>query len=156
GTADQLVHLYQLAYSTAKSTDPNAIVMGPTKAFDDFSLFDAGLGQYIDIFSSHPYMENDAGYDVGHFDPERQGIPSRIATAKRTLASYVGHDLPMVGTEQGYRTRQDPSEEVGQARRMVRSNLIQLGEGWKLNTVFYFADYPSTDDWNQNFYWDWG
>lgn len=156
GTLDQLVNLYQLAFQSIKATDPGALVMGPTMGFDDLSVFDHGLGANIDVFSAHPYLENDEGYDVGHMDPENQGIPSRFATARRTIAAHAGKVLPMIGTEQGYRTRQDPTQEILQAKRLVRSNLLMLGDGWKMNTAFYGCDYPSNDDWNGQFYWDWG
>ncbi len=156
GSTDDIIKLYQLAASAMKAADPNALVMGPTMGIDMFEYFDAGLCQSLDVYSAHPYMENDAGYDVGHFDPEKGGQPSMIATLKRKLKQYCGKQPPLIGTEQGYRTRQDPSNEIWQARRLIRSNLIMLGEGWRMNTAFYVADSPIGDNWDGKTYWDWG
>lgn len=164
GTPAQLVTLYQLGYQAMHAADSKAIVLGPcmdvdrlgslSKQYDDFN---AGLADYIDAFSAHPYMENDAGWDAGFFEPEMAGQPGVMETMKLHLRSYTGgYDMNMLGTEQGWRTRQTLANEINQARRMVRANLIMLGEGWKVNTAFYFTDYPTTDNLNQVKYWDWG
>ncbi len=164
GNATQLVTLYQLAAQSIRSVDSTAQLVGPCMDIDakgslqaSFNDFDAGLGPYIDVFSAHPYMENDAGWDAGFYEPELSGQPALIATMKRRLRAYKGGiDIPLIGTEQGWRTRQTQSMEINQARRMIRANLILLGEGWKINTAFYMADYPSTDNWNSAKNWEWG
>lgn len=165
GTAADFVTLYQLSYNSMKAQDPNAKVMGPCMHVEassnlsaQYSFFDAGLASYIDVYSAHPYMEQDLVTNVDSFtDPELAGQPAHIQTLKRRLKAYKGGvEIPMIGTEQGYRTRQDVAKELHQARRLVRSNLIMLGEGWKINTAFYLADYPGTDNIDGNTYWDWG
>ncbi len=165
GTAADFVTLYQLAYNSMKAQDANAKVMGPCMHMEassnlsaQYAFFDAGLGNYLDVYSAHPYMEQDLVTGTDSFtDPERAGQPAHLQTMKRRLKVYKGGvEIPMIGTEQGYRTRQNMDKELHQARRLIRSNLIMLGEGWKINTAFYFADYPNTDNIDGNSYWDWG
>jgi len=79
-----------------------------------------------------------------------------IHALKNKLQSYKGGELPMMGTEHGYKTRQEVSREILQAQRLVRSNLLILGEGWRADTAFYFADYYDTDSLDHKKYWDYG
>ena len=172
-----LATMYSQAKTYLHGSDSKAYVMGPTCDVDspnglglNYAYLDAGLKNSIDIFSSHPYMENDADWIAGgEYDPEMAGQPANIDTMKRHLNLNYGLTIPMIGTEQGWRTHQSigtaPSQttptpsafnEINQARRMVRGNLIMLGECWQMNTAFTFNDYPSDDNYDSNHYWDWG
>lgn len=171
GTAQDLVTMYQRAHSAIKGVDSNARITGPCCGTENlgglawnYQLLDAGLANYLDAFSAHTYMEQDKYlWPNSLCDPEIAGQPSLIATMKRRLRAAKGHDIPMIGTEQGYRTyrgtpNDHPDNEINQARRLVRSNLMMLGEGWKINTAFYFADYPHKDAYlgDHPEYWEWG
>ena len=172
-----LAIMYQKVHDSMHTADANAKIMGPTVDIDspnslglDYAYLDAGLKNTLDVFSAHPYFENDAGWIAnGEYDPETAGVPANIATMKRHLKINYGLNIPMIGTEQGWRTHQligtAPSQptpapsafnEINQARRMVRGNLIMLGEGWQMNTAFGFSDYWSDDNMDLNHYWDWG
>ena len=172
-----LATMYSLAHTAMHAADSNAKIMGPCVDVDnpnslglDYAYLDAGLKTSLDAFSAHPYMENDAGWTAfGMYEPEMAGQPANIDTMKRHLQNNYGLNIPMIGTEQGWRTRQSigtaPSQttptpananEINQARRMVRANLIMLGEGWQMNTAFTYNDYPTNDNLNQMSYWDWG
>lgn len=171
GTAADLVTMYQRASAAIKGVDANAKITGPCCGTVNlgglawnFELLDAGLANHLDVFSAHPYMEEDIYLWGNSFcDPEVAGQPSLVATMKRRLRAAKGQDIPMIGTEQGYRTyrttpNDHPDNEINQARRLVRSNLMLLGEGWKINTAFYFADYPHKDAYlgSHPEYWEWG
>ncbi len=177
GSAANLVNVYQLASQAmhpTPTTNPSYLVTGPTLFIDtiaglkyQYGLLKAGLAQYLDAFSSHPYMENDSNWDV-FLEPEFSGQPSNIDSMKYLLTQLKGGPIPMIGSEQGYRTRQyvsgDPNEptkfpsELSQAQRLVRSNLILLGEGWKQNLAFYQNDFYYYDAMQKTptYQWDWG
>jgi hypothetical protein len=164
GSAADLVIMYQRAAAAMKAADASAKIAGPCVGVGSMAglngngaIFDAGLASHIDVFSAHPYMEQDLVLSTDSLtDPELAGQPSLLATMKRRLKSYKGSEIPMIGTEQGYRTRQNVARELDQARRLVRANLLVLGEKWKINTAFFFSDYPTTDELNGVSYWDWG
>ena len=173
-----LAVMYQKAHDAMHTADANAKIMGPTCDIDspnnlalNYVYLDAGLKNTIDVFSAHPYFENDADWIAGgEYEPEMAGEPANIDTMKRHLQINYGLNIPMVGTEQGWRTHQSigtaPSQttptpsafnEINQARRMVRGNLIMLGDGWQMNTAFTFNDYWFDDNFTPGtHYWDWG
>ncbi|HEY3330318.1 MAG TPA: sugar-binding protein [Capsulimonadaceae bacterium] len=140
GTDEQLIRTYQLAYPAIRKGDPNALVIGPTgggigEGDVEWAerLLKAGLGKYLDGFAIHPYFP---------LPPEQNGLIDRIDSLKSIIRQYVGRDLPLFGTEQGYATGEDPEKEIIQAEGLVRENLILLGEGFRLNFAFYVHDYP--------------
>jgi MYXO-CTERM domain-containing protein len=171
GTPQEFVNLYELAVPAMKAADPNALIVGPTMFVEgpdgaaDEVLAD-GLAQYLDVFSTHPYVINDVGYysadlpEWGYWDPELGGVPPRLSTTVNKVTAAAGHPLPIIGTEQGYPTHQQVTYEIDQARRLIRQNLILLGEGWKTDIAFVFADYPSGTDsqWmdTTTSFWDYG
>jgi len=75
GTPAQLVQYFQLAYSAIHQADPKALVTRPTLFPEDITplsnLWSAGLGNYLDAQSMHPY--------VG-WPPETNGLVSNIRT----------------------------------------------------------------------------
>lgn len=140
GTDEQLVRIYELAYPAIHEGDPKAIVIGPTWSGCNMEgiraqekLFALGLGKYLDGVSNHPYKTD---------DPEKSGLLESIAAFKEMVRKQCGKDLPFYGTEQGWPTDEKVANELRQARGNIRSNLIELGEGWKMNFAFYIADYP--------------
>lgn len=168
GSNADLVTMYQLAHDAIHAHSTNALVVGPCMGINsdaaigqNLALFDLtpgpGLLSYIDGFSAHTYMDFDIAISQTPFaDPEVVGQPGLISTIKQRIHQRLGHSIPMFGTEQGYRTRNNVGWELDQARRLVRDNLMMLGEGWRLNLAFYPADYPTTDTLDHTSYWDWG
>ncbi len=140
GTDEDLVRIYEIAHRALHEVDPKAVVVGPTGAgisADQLAwnerLFKKGLGRYIDALSIHPYIGQ---------PPEKYSLIEDCRTLKEMVRTYVGRDLDLYGTEQGWATGQDKAKERPQAEWITRSNLIMLGEGFKANMAFYFTDYP--------------
>jgi len=139
GTDQQLVRIYELAYPAIHKTDPTARVLGPTAGGlgdEDAAwterLFALGLGKYLDGVSIDAYFR---------LPPEGYGMVKAIQDVKDIIQKHLGHDLPLYGTEQGYATKEDVSNELLQAQGLVRQNLIMAGEGCRFNYAFYIADY---------------
>ncbi|HEX5323354.1 MAG TPA: sugar-binding protein, partial [Capsulimonadaceae bacterium] len=161
GTNKDIVRIYQIAYAALHSVDPKAVVSGPTRGFTNQgdpqateNLFQLGLGKYLDGYTVHDY---DA------ITPEQAGMPKSIRTMKAIIRKYVGHDLPMFGTEQGWATKEDPSQDITQAQGLIRQSLISLGEGLKFNFAFYIVDYHEAGQSGYGYYYnldpggsDWG
>lgn len=140
GTDEDLIRSYQSAYPALHEADPTAVVIGPTGggiSVGDLQwnerLLKLGLGKYLDGLSIHPYIAQ---------PPETHNLVGNIRALKEMIRTYVGHDLDIYGTEQGWPTGGDPAKERPQAMWLTRTYLITLGEGFKANVAFYFADYP--------------
>lgn len=162
-TDANFVALYQSVYQGIHSTDPNAVVMGPTDAFPSLTttrlqrIASLGFGKYIDAVSTHGYY--DAGTSPSH-PPERydadpstasgslrgqmRGLRAEMATDYRpgmklfSTEAGISYDL---GTSYGPNY---PTSNVlyAQAAVAVRMHIITLGEGADQTYVFYGADYP--------------
>jgi hypothetical protein len=162
-TDANFIALYQSVYQGIHSTDPHAVVMGPTDAFPSLTttrlkrLAPLGFGQYIDAVATHGYY--DAGTSPSH-PPERydadpstasgslrgqmRGLRSEMATDYRpgmhlfSTEAGISYDL---GTSYGPNY---PTANVlyAQAAVAARMHIITLGEGADQTYVFYGADYP--------------
>ncbi|WP_236071135.1 glycoside hydrolase family protein [Paraburkholderia domus] len=162
-TDANFVALYKSVYQGIHSTDPNAVVMGPTDAFPSLTttrlqrIASLGFGQYIDAVSTHGYY--DAGTSPSH-PPERydadpstasgslrgqmRGLRAEMATDYRpgmklfSTEAGISYDL---GTSYGPNY---PTSNVlyAQAAVATRMHIITLGEGADQTYVFYGADYP--------------
>jgi hypothetical protein len=162
------VAMYKAAYQGLHSTDPNAVVMGPTNPFPAncttcttgyLQTFGAlGLWNYIDAVSTHGYWN--AGTYPAH-PPELQDSDPSTANQANALDNQIAQlrsvmqagkpNMKLFVTEQG--TSYDPGLNYGptvpsqnqlfaQAAVGVRSHIIVLGGGAQLTTLFYGADYP--------------
>jgi len=141
GDPQQLVQIFSLCYQAIHEADPKAMVMGPTYGGlggDDDTQFESdlknGLGKYLDAFSIHPYFA---------INPEQNDMVDIYRHQEDMIRQYVGHDIPRIGTEEGYATGEHEDKELLQALTLTRQNLITLGEGYWFNVAFYIADYPS-------------
>jgi hypothetical protein len=142
GSAADLVRMYALSYAPIHSADPGALVAGPTLFTDAAStaqlrnLWQAGLARYIDVLSIHPYAA---------WPPETTGnLIQTLRVQLKDARQAAGRGIGFIGTEHGYK-----SAEVGlldQALGDVRSSLIVLGEGARLDFAFYVADFWSGSD----------
>jgi hypothetical protein len=151
GTPQQLVQFYQLSYAAIHKSDSKAVVMGPTLFPGDSStlsqLWAAGLGNYVDAVSMHPYAA---------FPPEANNLVSDIRTQMKAAAEAKGHSVPFVGTEHGYTS--SSIGELNEALGDIRSTLILLGEGFKFDIAFYIADFwitsPGETKNTYGYYWN--
>ncbi len=151
GTPAQLVQLYQDSYQSIHAADPKAIVMGPTLFPGDripmTQLWSAGLAQYLDAVSMHPYTK---------FPPETNGLVENIRLQMQMAKTAKGTSLPFVGTEHGF-----ASGVIGaldEALGDIRTSIILLGEGFKFDFGFYIADFwvhsPSETNNTFGYYWN--
>jgi hypothetical protein len=144
GTPAQLVEFYRLAHAAIHQADSKAIVMGPTMLpMDNTSLaplYAAGLANYIDAVSVHTYA---------HWPPETHALPSNLQTQIQMARTAKGHSIPFISTEHGYSSGPGSSlaapGELDQALGNIRTSLIVLGEGFKVDFAFYTADYWSVN-----------
>jgi len=153
GTDSQFVSLYQAAYQGVHSTDPNAMVMGPTTT--SLTLCNAwlnrlaplGLTKYLDAVSCHGY------YTIGASSatpPEPAGLPGQVQQMRQTMQNLMGSGIKLFVTETGIAypmgssySASYPTADVllQQAEAVVRTHLILLGEGADTSFLFYSADY---------------
>ncbi len=140
GDPRQLVQIFSLCYNAIHEADPKAMVMGPTYGGlggENDMQFEAdlenGLGKYLDAFTIHPYFA---------INPEQNDMVDIYRHQDDLIRQYVGHEIPRIGTEEGYATGEHEDKEVLQALTLTRQNLITLGEGYWFNVAFYIADYP--------------
>lgn len=139
GSAADLVRVYAAAYDAIHAADPKAKVIGPT-LFPDAgentswlkSLLNAGLAQYLDGFSVHPYAQDPVSLAA---------LAGNLRTQKSLVDKAKKRELPRFGTEQGWNTQGNPANDMTQARGLLRSEIIMLGEGYRFNFTFYIADF---------------
>lgn len=151
GTHADLVRIYEIAYRVIHDTDPRAAVAGPCRGINHndprkhIPLYQLGLGRYTDIFSTHPY------YAAAE---EREGMVRDLRAMRDVLKTYAGKEMPMIGTEQGLSTDEDPAQDLDHARANIRQNLITLGEGFRFNMAFYIVDYRLSGQRGYGYYYN--
>ncbi|MBB2927510.1 hypothetical protein [Paraburkholderia silvatlantica] len=164
GTNTQFVQLYQAVYQGIHSTDPHAVVMGPTDTAPSGTadhlkaLAPLGYAQDIDGVTTHGY------YDINgsspSFPPERLETDPANASGSlmgqmRALRSEMAADykpgMKLFSTELGISydngTTYSASYPTGnvlyaQGALVARSHVIILGEGADQTWIFYGADFP--------------
>ncbi|CAD6519336.1 hypothetical protein LMG27952_01131 [Paraburkholderia hiiakae] len=164
GTNAQFVQLYQTVYQGIHSTDPHAVVMGPTDTAPSGTadqlktLAPLGYAQYIDGVTTHGY------YDINGTSPSYP--PERLATdpanasgsligQMRALRSEMAADykpgMKLFTTELGISYDNGSSYGANyptanilyaQGALVARSHVIILGEGADQTWIFYGADFP--------------
>jgi hypothetical protein len=139
GSTAQLVEYFKLTYAALHQADAKAVVTGPTLFPGDDAtlkeLWAAGLGNYVDAESLHPYVK---------FPPESNGLVSSIRSQMQMAEAAKGHSIPFVATEHGYSS--SSIGELNEALGNIRTTIILLGEGFKFDISFYIADF-----WSPNF-----
>jgi hypothetical protein len=165
-TDANFVALYQSVYQGIHSTDPHAVVMGPTDAFPSLTttrlqrIASLGFGNYVDGISTHGYY--DAGTSPSHpperlaTDPNPANAANALMNELRALRQEMATDyrpgMKLFQTEAGISydigTTYGPNYPTGnvlwaQAALVARMHIINLGEGVDQTYVFYGADYPS-------------
>ncbi|WGS50559.1 hypothetical protein LFL96_03350 [Paraburkholderia sp. D15] len=162
-TDANFVALYQSVYQGLHSTDPKAVVMGPTDAFPSLTttrlkrLAPLGFGQYIDAVATHGYY--DAGTSPSH-PPERYdsdpstasgSLRGQMQALRAEMATDYRPGMKLFSTEAGISYDLGsaygpnyPTANVlyAQAAVAARMHIITLGEGANQTYVFYGADYP--------------
>jgi hypothetical protein len=152
GTPADLVQIYQIGYAKLHAADPKAWVIGP--AYNDIhtdsqtwlaSMLQAGLGNYLDAVSIHPYcLESNS--------PETMSPDLRTLIQQQRSVIYngTGKNLDLWGTEQGWKD----NNELNNALYQTRTSLIMLGEGFKANYAFYIHDIPENGTWSYGYYYN--
>lgn len=133
GTPEELVRYYQIAYPAIHEQDPKAVVMGAA-VHEDYikTLFDAGIGKYLDAFSMH-YGFIGEGF-------ERKAPAHRIRKLRELIRASCGKDLPLVNSEFGMNTEAvDGPELLRSSQQEIRAHLISLGEGFRHLIAFYIT-----------------
>ena len=148
GNSAQLVKLYQLCYPEIHATDEHAVVLGPTSGIYagdinaslvwNRSILQAGLWRYIDAFSVHPYFSTNVQQG---YSPVKGRLAEFYIELRQMIAKYSGKNMPIYGTEQGLASNGTPLSELRQAQGLIQANLIALGEGLRMNMLFYLSDY---------------
>ncbi len=156
GTSEQLVDMYKLAYESIHEHDNRAKVAGPTLILYKKSeqqlreLLNAGMTNYIDVFSLHAYEESDK------WPLETSGFREDLRRQLSLVKSAAHKDVPFISTEHGFQSQKYGL--LNQALANVRSSIILLGEGAQSVTNFYVADFwnkdPRDNGQSWGFYWN--
>jgi hypothetical protein len=132
-------------------------VMGPTMLpMDNTSLaalYTAGLANYIDGVSVHAYAV---------WPPEAHSLHTHLRTQRQMARAAKGYYIPFIATEHGYASEPGSSlaapNELDQALGNIRTSLIVLGEGFKVDFSFSIADFwnvSATETYNTfGYYWN--
>ncbi|SAK90177.1 hypothetical protein AWB80_06393 [Caballeronia pedi] len=158
-----LVALYQHVYDGLHSTDPHAVVMGPTESFPMHTterlqaLASLGFAQYIDGVATHGYYDP-AGSSPSN-PPERlytesnadNSLLNQMRDLRAEMQQEYKPDMRLFVTETGinydagasygpdYPT---PNILFAQGAVVARAHIILLGEGADQTYVFYGPDFP--------------
>ncbi len=153
GTDAQFVQLYQAAWNGVHSSDPNAMVMGPTTqgpvtcAQWLTRLAPLGLTKYLDAVACHGYYTLAASSSL---PPEPADLPGQIQGLRKAMVSLMPAGTKLFVTETGiaypdgtHYSSGYPTTEVliEHAEAVVRTHLIMLGEGVDTSFLFYSADF---------------
>ena len=135
----QFTDIYKIASASIRAIDKKAVLSGPTKAglglysMDQEALwFKSGFGDTIDYYTVHPYTK---------MPPEENGYLTAIRSLHEYVKKNAHRDYPFAATEEGEDTHGTPESELAQARDLLRSSLMLLGEGYRFYFAFYIADY---------------
>ena len=153
GTDAQFVSLYQAVWNGVHSTDPNAVVMGPTTiglvTCADWltRLAPLGFTKYLDAVACHGYYTIAASSAL---PPEPAGLQGQIQGLRKTMTSLLPAGTKLFVTETGisypegsqYSATYPTTAVLTQhAEAVVRTHLIMLGEGVDTSFLFYSADF---------------
>ena len=155
GTDAQFVEYYKAVWEGVHSTDPDAAVMGPaTQSLGICAswlerLAPLGFTKYLDAVSCHGY------YIIGAssaLPPEAGNLPAKVQALRKTMASVLPAGTKLFVTETGigypmgahYAVNYPTSAVLTEhAEAVVRTHLINLGEGVDTSFVFYSSDFTS-------------
>lgn len=138
--AEEIVAAQRVAWKTIHALDPDALVGAYTSSGIDLrflrTLMEMGLGKYMNALCVHPYKGV----------PEVSGFIDDVRGMKRIVREYVGHDLPMFGTESGMNEFNTVEGDRRKLYGQLRQNVILLGEGFQMNCPFYGCDFGADLD----------
>ena len=144
------VKLYaQLALEVGKGlrqAAPGEIYVGPAVSTMDFKFlegcFQAGLLEYWDGVSVHPYRKT---------DPET--VAADYATLRKLIARYAprGRKVPIVSGEWGYSSSAKNLDHAWQGRMLARQFLFNLAESVPISIWYdWHDDGTSPKNWEHN------
>ncbi|MBI2299824.1 MAG: carbohydrate binding domain-containing protein [Armatimonadetes bacterium] len=153
--AEDYFPILKTAYEAAKQADPACRIIAGDSAWKDQpflrELLDRGGADYLDIYCGHFYGVAQAGPPEVKYGKE--GADAVIANLREALGRHGKPNVPMWNTEEGtisppwyakeiVPSSHEPWHRVPSARRqaqdMVRSHLIELGNG--IEKVFWFYE----------------
>jgi hypothetical protein len=148
-SAQQLLQIYQAVYSQIHAADPKAVVAGMANgvgAADIYSLgmmLAAGVGNYIDALTLHPYSPYPPEGSIGG------GLINNLRQELQMVTQTLGHSLPFAASEFAFTSAgatgpgggAEPGNELGQALGEIRENIILLGEGSQFNQILGLFDF---------------
>jgi hypothetical protein len=166
-TDAHFVALYRATFDAIHSTDPHAVIMGPTLAAVGTNtawltrLAPLGFTRYLDGLAIHGYY--DIGCSPSH-PPERlatdadptkaaSALPAAMRALRQAMTHYLKPGAKLFVTETGISYDigtsygpEYPTQNVLFAHGAVvaRTHLILLGEGADLTYIFYTSDTPDS------------
>lgn len=141
GTDEEFIGMYQAAYEVIHENDPKGLLLGPNygvlrkgnKLLK--SLFEKGLGKYMDGVLLHTYYMNMEG---------RKSLPDDVKEVVEMTRQYLSPDAKIMNTEWGTNWPKPPEEDPEALRKEAASfmtgHLIALGEGVDSTWFFYTGD----------------
>ena len=146
------VNAVKAASEGIRSKDSRAHIMGISSAKDNMvtfldECFDAGIGQYIDSVSIHPYSV-DYAPELGHKDDgmdesTRTPLRKRIQEVREVLDKHGYTNMPIYITELGWASGAlTPITEEVQAQYTIRA--LGLSDDLVAGSTFYEAQEHST------------
>jgi hypothetical protein len=166
-TDEHFVALYRAAYAGLHSTDPHAVVMGPTEPSPLIgisrlkALAPLGYAQYLDGVTTHGYYNQvpSPSHPPEEFQTSTQAsdaatsLPNQLRALRAEMQAQYKPNMRLFVTETGISYDSGavygpdyPTSNVLFAHGAVvaRSHLINLGEGANQTWVFYGPDYPNS------------
>ena len=119
-TAEQMVKLTQVSHDAIKAANPDAKIAGgvlsgaPGEYIE--KLFDAGLGEYIDIFTIHPYTWSRS--------PEAGNMMGQGKLVREIMDKYGYSNIPLWFGEVGFYDKIDSKLQTAYTARMFLLNEI--------------------------------
>jgi len=164
GSMAQFVQLYQTVWQGLHSTDPNAVVMGPTNSAPSSSaqwlktLAPLGFPEVLDGVTTHGYYDingTSPSYPperlAGDASTEAGSLIGQMRTLRSEMASDYKPGMKLFQTEVGISYDKGASYGANypnantlyaQGAVTARTHLIILGEGADQTWLFYGADFP--------------
>jgi hypothetical protein len=161
-TAANFVAMYKAVYNGLHSTDPQAIVMGPTFPYPATTTYwlqqyaPLGLANYLDGITTHGYygtMTPSYPPELHDGDPvnEAKALDNQVRALRAEMQAQYKPNMKLFSSEVGvcydaniaYGSGAITANELyAQAAVAVRNHIINLGEGAQVTYLFYGPDFP--------------
>lgn len=165
GTIGEYVQLVKAAYPKIKAADPNALVVAGSTSHNDTTtlrkMYDAGMGGYFDVLSTHPYqgMQNDPP-EVPDTTGDKWWLLSHVKSVRDLMKSRGDGSKKIWFTEYGWsahkNTGGEENWELGvtpaqQADFLVRAaEFVKANYPYVTNMFWYNSRAKATGDVHQD------